>query len=227
MPLPVGHCADITGELNQGPSNHRHCIYPLEYHHSRLQSCLKMVSIFWSEQNFQCAAACFKTPSNRPQNQVLQHAAACFTHWCLVASSPGRTGQTSTLFGLVPEKQEAEEQEGGLLGVRSSDPWRGHPYSEVYSPRTCLRRNRTPVDGGSAFPRLRPHRLDMFQCIFCTYDTVLSAGYYWLCLFWWNYIVLTPTPTRTLFLPHTPPHFPLSPGSRRVAGVVGNVYQRQ
>ena len=45
-----------------------------------------MVSIFWSEPNFQCAsaccgvlrpaAACFKTPTNRPQNQVLRHAAA-------------------------------------------------------------------------------------------------------------------------------------------------------
>ena len=41
-----------------------------------------MVSIFWSEPNFQCAAACrgvlrhaaacFKTPTNRPQNQVLR-----------------------------------------------------------------------------------------------------------------------------------------------------------
>ena len=45
-----------------------------------------MVSIFWSEPNFQraaacCgvrqhAAACFKTPTSRPQNQVLQHAVA-------------------------------------------------------------------------------------------------------------------------------------------------------
>ena len=29
------------------------------------------------------AAACFKTPTNRPQNQVLRHAAACFNRWCL------------------------------------------------------------------------------------------------------------------------------------------------
>ena len=28
------------------------------------------------QPNFQCAAACFKTPINRPQKQVLRHAAA-------------------------------------------------------------------------------------------------------------------------------------------------------
>ena len=32
------------------------------------------------------AAACFKTPTNRPQNQVLRHAAACFNRGCLVPS---------------------------------------------------------------------------------------------------------------------------------------------
>ena len=31
------------------------------------------------------AAACFKTPTVRPQKQALRHAAACFNCWCLSA----------------------------------------------------------------------------------------------------------------------------------------------
>ena len=51
-----------------------------------------MVSIFWSEPNFQCAAVCcgvlrraFNTPTNRPPKS---DAAACFNHWCLPRTSP-------------------------------------------------------------------------------------------------------------------------------------------
>ena len=36
-------------------------------------------------QNPHQHAACFKTPTNRPQKEVLRHAAACFHRWCLFA----------------------------------------------------------------------------------------------------------------------------------------------
>ena len=84
--------------IESGPVYHSHCIYPLQYHHSLLHRCLKMVSIFWSELNFHGAAACCgmlrhasKPPPTGPKIRccgMLRHSAACFNRWCLLLPHP-------------------------------------------------------------------------------------------------------------------------------------------
>ena len=64
-------------ELNKGPFIHRRCILPLEYQPSLLIDGSEMEFIFWSEPNFQCAAACCGMLQNSHQQATKSGAAAC------------------------------------------------------------------------------------------------------------------------------------------------------
>ena len=98
-PAPAWDAAYCQSQgWNQTPLNYRYTVKPLWYWPSLTNNCSGMGLIFWSNifspknpnpifSVLWHAAACFKTPTNRPPKQVLRHAAACFNRWCLVGTS--------------------------------------------------------------------------------------------------------------------------------------------
>ena len=72
----VGTDLQVQG-LHQRPFIHRRCILPLEYQASLLNDCSEMGFIFWSEPNFQCAAACCGMLQNPYLQATKSGAAAC------------------------------------------------------------------------------------------------------------------------------------------------------